>query len=74
MQLLPPLRGSLPDQAEVGLALLDLREVIFVKRDEMVRCWKKDFPFVGKYFDSKTKEFKEAEGQISIHDVGASRN
>lgn len=42
-------------------------ELIFTKRDEMVRCWKKDFPFVGKYFDRLKKAFFDPEGQISIH-------
>lgn len=49
-------------------------EVIFTKRDEMVRCWKKDFPFIGKYFDQKVQDFKDPEGQIAIHDVRPRRS
>lgn len=49
-------------------------EVIFTKRDEMVRCWKKDFPFIGKYFDRKAQDFKDPEGQINIHDVQPRRS
>ena len=49
-------------------------EVVFTKRDEMVRCWKKDFPFAGKYWDLKAKDFLEPEGQIHIHDVEPRRN
>ena len=49
-------------------------EVIFTKRDEMVRCWKKDFPFIGKYFDRKAQDFKDPEGQVSIHDVQPRRS
>jgi NADH-quinone oxidoreductase subunit I len=48
-------------------------EVIFTTRDEMVRCWKAAFPFIGRYFDRKAKEFKDPEGQIQIQDVQARR-
>jgi formate hydrogenlyase subunit 6/NADH:ubiquinone oxidoreductase subunit I len=49
-------------------------EVIFTTRDEMVRCWKQSFPFFGKYFDSRSKDFKDPEGQVSIHEVQPRRN
>ena len=49
-------------------------EVVFTKRDEMVRCWKKDFPYAGKYWDVKARDFLEPEGQIHIHDVPPRRN
>ena len=49
-------------------------ELIFTKRDEMVRCWKASFPFIGKYFDRKANDFKDPEGQISIHEVQPRRN
>ena len=49
-------------------------EMIFTRRDEMVRCWKQGFSYVGKYFDSKSKDFKEPEGQINIHEVPPRRN
>ena len=48
-------------------------ELVFFKRDEMVRCWKQGMGFVGKYFDQKEKAFKDPEGQISIQDVQARR-
>ncbi len=44
-------------------------EVVFYSRDEMVRCWKKDFPFIGKYWDRLAKAFKDPEGQFSIQTV-----
>ena len=44
-------------------------EVVFTSRDEMVRCWKATFPFIGRYFDRKAKAFKDPEGQIQIQDV-----
>lgn len=49
-------------------------ELVFSSRDEMVRCWKKGFDFVGKYFDRKAADFKTPEGQIHIHDVQPRRN
>ncbi len=49
-------------------------EVIFTKRDEMVRAWKKDFPFIGKYWDRKAQDFKDPEGQVAIHDVHVRRD
>ncbi|MEK7382420.1 MAG: NADH-quinone oxidoreductase subunit I [Elusimicrobiota bacterium] len=49
-------------------------EVVFASRDEMVRCWKKDFPFIGKYFDRRTQEFKDPEGQVRIHEVPPRRS
>ena len=49
-------------------------EVIFVKRDEMVRCWKDKFPFIGKYFDRAANDFKDPEGQVNIHEVQPRRN
>jgi NADH-quinone oxidoreductase subunit I len=48
-------------------------ELVFFKRDEMVRCWKQGIGFVGKYFDRKEKAFKDPEGQIPIQDVPARR-
>jgi NADH-quinone oxidoreductase subunit I len=48
-------------------------EVLFMSRDEMVRCWKATFPFIGRYFDRKEKAFKDPEGQIQIQDVQARR-
>ena len=44
-------------------------EVVFTNRDEMVRCWKATFPFIGRYFDRKEKTFKDPEGQVSIMSV-----
>ena len=49
-------------------------EVVFASRDEMVRCWKKDFPFIGKYFDRRTQDFKDPEGQVCIHEVPPRRS
>ena len=40
----------------------------------MVRFWKKDFPFIGKYYDRLTQGFKDPEGQVSIHEVQPRRN
>lgn len=48
-------------------------ELTFETRDEMVRCWKKDFDFVGSYFDRKAKEFKKPVGQVQIQTVQARR-
>ena len=48
-------------------------EVVFFTRDEMVRCWKAGFPFVGKYFDRLAKAFKDPEGQVAIQEVPARR-
>lgn len=44
-------------------------ELIFPNRDEMVRCWKQGFDYMGKYFDRKAGDFKTPTGQISIHSV-----
>jgi len=44
-------------------------ELTFFSRDEMVRCWKKGFDFVGKYFDRKQNDFKKPEGQVQIQKV-----
>ena len=49
-------------------------EVVFNNRDEMVRCWKASFPFIGKYWNRKKKEFLDPEGQIPIHEVQPRRN
>lgn len=49
-------------------------EVVFNNRDEMVRCWKATFPFIGKYYNRTEKAFKDPEGQISIHDVPPRRS
>lgn len=49
-------------------------EVVFTKRDEMVRCWKKDFPFIGRYFDRQAQDFKDPEGQVNIHEVQPRRD
>ena len=62
-----------PTKPKSGWHSLDY-EVIFTKRDEMVRCWKKDFPFIGRYFDRKTQDFKDPEGQVRIHEVAPRRN
>lgn len=48
-------------------------ELVFLHRDEMVRCWKAGFPFIGKYFNRREKAFKDPEGQISIHEVAPRR-
>ncbi len=48
-------------------------EVVFFNRDEMVRCWKAGFKFVGSYWDRKRKEFREPEGQVQIQDVQVRR-
>jgi formate hydrogenlyase subunit 6/NADH:ubiquinone oxidoreductase subunit I len=48
-------------------------ELVFFNRDEMVRCWKAGFEWVGKYWDRKAKEFKKPEGQISIHEISPRR-
>ncbi len=48
-------------------------ELVFVNRDEMVRCWQAKFPFVGKDWSRKDKAFKDPEGQINIQDVAARR-
>lgn len=44
-------------------------ELTFFRRDEMVRCWKKGFDFVGSYWDRTAKEFKKPEGQVQIETV-----
>ncbi|MEE8424604.1 MAG: NADH-quinone oxidoreductase subunit I [Elusimicrobiota bacterium] len=44
-------------------------ELVFFRRDEMVRCWKKGFDFVGQYFDRAAKAFKKPEGQVQIQTV-----
>ncbi|PCI40455.1 MAG: hypothetical protein COB53_00915 [Elusimicrobia bacterium] len=44
-------------------------ELTFWNRDEMVRCWKKGFDFVGMYFNRKEKEFKKPDGQVQIQTV-----
>lgn len=46
-------------------------ELVFNSRDEMVRCWKHGFDVVGKYYDSKARDFKDPPGQISIQSVPA---
>jgi len=48
-------------------------ELVFANRDEMVRLWKKDFDYVGMYYDSKAKEYKKPEGQIPIQTTAARR-
>jgi NADH-quinone oxidoreductase chain I len=48
-------------------------ELVFVNRDEMIRCWQAKFPFVGKYWSRKEKAFKDPEGQVHIQDVAARR-
>jgi NADH-quinone oxidoreductase subunit I len=44
-------------------------ELTFFTRDEMVRCWKAGFDYVGSYFDRKAKEFKAPPGQVQIQTV-----
>ncbi|MBI4345516.1 MAG: NADH-quinone oxidoreductase subunit I [Elusimicrobia bacterium] len=48
-------------------------ELLFAKRDEMVRGWKKGFEFIGRYFDRREKEWKAPEGQMQIQTVQARR-
>lgn len=48
-------------------------ELTFFRRDEMVRCWKKGFAFVGKYFDRQAKDFRDPEGQVPIQTVAERR-
>ena len=48
-------------------------EVLFAKRDEMVRGWQKNFEFIGRYFDRKEKKWKTPEGQMQIQTVQARR-
>ncbi|MBI4386542.1 MAG: NADH-quinone oxidoreductase subunit I [Elusimicrobia bacterium] len=48
-------------------------ELVFENRDEMVRLWKKNFDFVGMFFDRKSKEYKKPAGQIPIQTVAARR-
>ena len=48
-------------------------EVVFYSRDEMVRCWKAGFKFIGSYWDRKAKAFKDPLGQVQIQDVQARR-
>jgi formate hydrogenlyase subunit 6/NADH:ubiquinone oxidoreductase subunit I len=48
-------------------------EVLFAKRDEMVRGWQKGFEFIGRYFDLKEKKWKAPKGQIQIQTVQARR-
>lgn len=48
-------------------------ELTFFKRDEMVRCWKKGFDYIGKYFDRKTESFEKPDGQVLIQSVQGRR-
>ena len=48
-------------------------ELLFAKRDEMVRGWQKGFEFIGRYFDRKEKKWKAPEGQMQIQSVQARR-
>lgn len=48
-------------------------ELTFSAREEMVRCWKDGFEFVGRWFDRRAKDFRAPEGQISIQTVQARR-
>ena len=48
-------------------------ELVFFNRDEMVRCWKAGFSFVGKFWDRREKAFKDPEGQVAIQEVQARR-
>ena len=48
-------------------------ELSFFNRDEMTRCWKKGFDYVGKYFSRKTKSFEKPEGQVLIQTVQGRR-
>jgi NADH-quinone oxidoreductase subunit I len=48
-------------------------ELTFWNRDEMVRCWKHGFDYVGQYFDRKLKEFKKPSGQVQIQTVQSRR-
>lgn len=44
-------------------------ELTFFRRDEMVRCWKAEFPFIGRWYDRVSKSFKDPEGQVQIQTV-----
>ncbi len=44
-------------------------ELVFYTRDEMVRCWKAGFGYIGKFFDRRAQEFRDPTGQVSIHEV-----
>jgi len=44
-------------------------ELVFTKRDEMVRCWRQGDDNVGVWFDRKTKEWKKPTGQVQIEEV-----
>ena len=49
-------------------------ELLFYRRDEMIRCWKAGYGFVGKYWDRSAKEFKDpGEAQVAIQEVQARR-
>jgi NADH-quinone oxidoreductase subunit I len=48
-------------------------ELTFYNRDEMTRCWKKGFDYIGKYFDRKKKTFEKPEGQVLIQSVQGRR-
>lgn len=44
-------------------------ELTFFRRDEMVRCWKQGFEWVGRYWDRAAKAFRPPEGQVPIQTV-----
>ena len=48
-------------------------ELVFFNRDEMVRCWKAGFSYVGQYWDRAQKAFRDPPGQIPIHEVAPRR-
>ena len=48
-------------------------EVLFARREEMVRGWKKGFEFVGRWFDPKTKDWKEPDRHLQVQSVQARR-
>ena len=48
-------------------------EVVFYSRDEMVRCWKAGMKWIGTYWDSKAKEFKDPPGQVQIMEPNVRR-
>ena len=41
-------------------------ELVFFRRDEMVRAWRPQDEFLGVWYDSKTKEWKKPDNQLSI--------
>ncbi|MFH1725923.1 MAG: NADH-quinone oxidoreductase subunit I [Elusimicrobiota bacterium] len=44
-------------------------ELVFFRREEMVRYWKQGFDYLGKVAAAEAGEFKEPEGQVRIQSV-----